>query len=250
MGAFATASVGETSLPPEVGKALDDFVEAAKESFDERLLSIVLTGSAAENRYRCTSDVNLIVVLNEFLEADAASLAPALRVARALIHLDAVFILARELPYAQESFAHMFGDVLRRHRVLHGPDPFAEMQLNRVSEIVNLRHALMNLQLQMRHACVERAGQEDRMALLLADVAGPLGTCAAALSRLENQGTFPPKEALDRLVRSFGEVDYQGAIRDISAIRENQPAVSSATRALFLVCEIVDRMRLRAWSLE
>jgi hypothetical protein len=56
-----------TGDPPEVvARVLDQTVEAAARALGDGLLSIVLFGSAAENRLRPTSDVNLLILVNRF----------------------------------------------------------------------------------------------------------------------------------------------------------------------------------------
>src|SRR5258708_15989718 len=105
-------STAALSLPEIVDRALTDFMAAAKAAFGERLLSVVLFGSAAEGRLRATSDVNLIVVLTEFIQGDAERLAPALQIARAAIHLEPMFLLVTEIPMAADCFAQKFSDIL------------------------------------------------------------------------------------------------------------------------------------------
>jgi hypothetical protein len=51
------------SLPPEVARAIDDFVRAARETLGETLEAIVLFGSAADGTLSPASDVNVILVL-------------------------------------------------------------------------------------------------------------------------------------------------------------------------------------------
>jgi predicted nucleotidyltransferase len=238
-------------LPAHVEKILHDFVAACGKSFAERLSSIVLFGSAAEGRMRATSDVNVIVVLKEYRQKDVADMAQTVRLARAVIHLDVMYLLVQEVHTAVECFAQKFGDIVRRHRMLHGADPFAGLSPSRGAEIYRLRQVIFTLQLRLRQGYAERAGQEDQVALLLADVAGPLRTCAATLARLENQGNFAPKEALERLVTSIGRAELVTAIRDLSEVRERRPPVSGdLTSSFFLILEIVGMIRSHAWRLE
>jgi predicted nucleotidyltransferase len=239
------------SLPSHVEKILKDFVAACVKTFAGRLSSIVLFGSAAEGRMRATSDVNVIVVLNEYEQKDVADMAQTVRLARAVMRLDVMYLLASEIPTAIECFAQKFGDIVRRHKMLHGPDPFEGLAPTRGAEIYRLRQVIFNLQLRLRQGYAERAGLEDQLAMLLADVAGPLRTCAATLARLQSQGTFPPKEALERLVTSLGRADLTTAITDMSLVRERHaPASGDLTASVFLILEIVERIRTRAWRLE
>ncbi len=56
-------SVSIDDLPDRVSRVLAEFVEQALTALGETLRAIVLFGSAAENRLRATSDVNVVVVL-------------------------------------------------------------------------------------------------------------------------------------------------------------------------------------------
>jgi len=242
---------GTAPLPAHVEKILKDFVAACQRVFAERLSSIVLFGSAAEGRLRATSDVNVIVVLNEFAQKDVADMAQTVRLARAVIRLDILYLLPNEIPAAVECFAQKFGDIIRRHRMLHGPDLFLGLTPTRGAESYRLRQVIFNLQLRMRQGYGEHAGQEEQVAMLLADVAGPLRTCAATLARLENQGDYAPKEALERLVNSFGRPELVNALRDMSEVRERRaPPSGDLTTSFFLVMDVIERIRSRAWRVE
>ena len=241
----------DSLVPPHVDKILKDFVEAAKQAFGDRLVSVVLFGSAAEGRMRETSDVNMIVVVKEFRQQDAVDLSPTLRLARAAIRLEVMYLLEDEIAPALECFAQKFADIVRRHRVLYGSDPFTGVAPSREAEIYRLRQVLFNLQVRMRQGVAERAGTQDQVALLLADMAGPLRTCAAALMRLENLGEMAPKEALQRLVESFGDRDLTQSVRDLSEIREGRvPLSGDAMASFFRILDITGRLRNRAWSLK
>jgi predicted nucleotidyltransferase len=237
-------------LPPRVDRLLNDFVESAKKSFAERLSSIVLFGTAAEGRLRATSDVNVIVVLTAFKPDEVTLIAPTLRLARAIVRLDVMYLMVDEIPAVVECFAQKFGDIARRHRVLHGPDPFANLAPSRAAEIYRLRQVVLGLQLHMRQGFAERAGQEDQVARLLADSAGPMRSCAATVMRLENQGSLSPKEALERLADSLNKRELSEAVSDMSNVREQRAAPSGNIQVSFFhALELVEKIRDRAWRL-
>src|SRR5688572_1936942 len=108
----------------DIEHAIRDLVAALREGLGEDLRSVVLFGSAAEDRLRETSDVNAIVVLRRIDAAAAARIADGLRLARAAIRLETMLLLEREIPDAAADFAVKFSDVLRRRRVVFGDDPF------------------------------------------------------------------------------------------------------------------------------
>lgn len=237
------------ALPPHVDRILNDFVTAAQKAFAERLSSIVLFGSAAENRLRATSDVNLLVVLKAFEQPDVTALAPMLRLGRVAARLEVMFLLESEVAAAVECFAQKFADIVRRHRVLVGPDPFEGLAPSRGAEIQRLRQVLLNLQLRLRQGFAERVVQDEKLALLIADFSGPVRTCAAALTRLEGKGDFSPREALEKFADALGSAPSQ-VVRQLPAIRDGHAAeTQDLAGAVFTILEIVEQLRFRAGSL-
>jgi len=237
------------ALPESVNQPLTAFIAAAQTALGDHLHSVALFGSAAENRMRATSDVNLILVLAEFVQSEIERLAPDLRLARAAIRLEPMFLLEREIPAAVECFAQKFADIQRRRLVLYGPDPFASIRIPRPAEIFRLRQVLLNLTMRLRESFAERTGKDDQIALLLAENAGPLRAAAATLLELETGKAFPPKEALDQIAQSKPE--WAAAAERISAIREQRSQASTPIACdVFAFLEMGDALRHRAESLK
>src|ERR1700731_2613084 len=113
-----------SGLPETVAAAITDFLQSALEIFGSDLRSVVLYGSGAEGRLRPASDVNLILVFSAFDPQKAAAIRAPYAAGEAAVRLTAMFLLESELHSACELFPQKFSDVLRRRRVLHGPDPF------------------------------------------------------------------------------------------------------------------------------
>src|SRR5207247_1429482 len=63
-----------------------------------------------------------------------------------------------------------------------------------------LKPVLLNITLRLRAAYLERAATPERLAVLIAEFAAPLRTCAATLLELEGQPLAPPREALQTLL--------------------------------------------------
>ena len=125
--------------------ALTKFVDDAKLALGDDLKSIVLYGSAAEQKLRVTSDVNIVMVLNRFSPEKIDAFREPFRLAHASIRLTAMFLLADEIPAAAEAFAVKFGDIISRHRVLFGDDPFLHLDISRAATIHRLQQVLLNL---------------------------------------------------------------------------------------------------------
>jgi len=112
-------------LPAPLARLLEEVVEQAAAVLADSLQSIVLFGSAAENRLRATSDVNLLFVVAVFDPERVRALGPVLQRAHAAVRLSVMWLTRDEIGQASESFAVKFADMARRHRVLFGPDPLA-----------------------------------------------------------------------------------------------------------------------------
>ena len=240
MNAESTAA-----LPRNVTSVLTDFVDSAKEAFRNDLRSVVLYGSGAEGKLRPTSDVNLILVLTAFNQQQADRLREPLRFAQAAIQLRAMFLLESELRPATEAFAVKFGDIARRRRVLYGDDVFASVTVSRDDAVFRLKQTLLNLTLRMREAYVARSLREEQLAVLIADVAGPLRSCASTLLELEGSPAASPKEALETVSASVSDGQLISEARQRHAL---PPGV--AAPLLFHLMDLARAMSARAVALK
>lgn len=212
-------------------RVLDDFVAAARAALGEDLQSVVLYGSAAEDRLRATSDVNVILVLTRFDMASVDRLREPLRVAQAAARVAPMFLRADEIGAAAEAFAAKFADVRRRHRTLFGPDPFASLAIPRAAELFRLKQVLLNLTLRLRFLYATRSLREEQLALVVAEAAAPLRSAAATLQELEGTAVLPGKEALETFARTLApEGSLAGTLAALSEARQTRRLPPGAAR--------------------
>lgn len=235
-------------LPPNVARVLTDFCNAACQAFGDELRAIVLYGSAAEGRLRPTSDVNLLLVLSRFDPNRAADLREPLRLGQTAIKLTTMFLLEAEIAAAAEAFAVKFADISQRRRVLYGADPFAKLAIPRSAELMRLKQTLLNLTLRWRESFVARGLREEQLAAVIAEAAGPLRACAAALLALEGAPAASPKEALEQIVSALPL--EKTVLVNLTEARQNRllPA-GTAGAALFQLIELAQAMHKRVASL-
>lgn len=238
-------------LPAQVSRVLNEFVAAAQAAFGGDLKSIILFGSAAEGRLRATSDVNVILLLVNFDPARAERLREPLRVAQASIRLSPMFIIESELPSAVTAFAEKFSDILRRRKVLFGPDPFVGVNIPRELLIARLDQVLLNLTLRVRESYVARGLREEQLALAIADAAGPLRSAAAGLIELRGQSMISPKAALEKFLQESGESSWLATHQHVSEAREQlllPPGVAGP--CLLKLVEIAQAIRIQLSQLK
>jgi predicted nucleotidyltransferase len=209
-----------TDLPDTIRRNLEIFAASALEACGPDLVSLVLFGSAAEGRLRASSDVNLILVLKQFVPDRINGLRESLRVAHAAVQLETMFLLESEIPAAAEAFAVKFADIQDRHRILFGTDPFASLEVSRDATLRRLRQVLVNLTLRLRERYALVSLREERLVPVIADCAGPIRAAAATILRLEGKANMPPKEALLDLTGRLRTGVWDKVLKNMSAARE------------------------------
>ncbi|MED5596017.1 nucleotidyltransferase domain-containing protein [Janthinobacterium sp. P210006] len=234
-------------LPEEIQRHLEVFVAAAHNTFGPDLVAAVLFGSAADGQVRATSDVNLLLLLKRFTPPAADALRGPLRLAHAAIDLQVMFLLESELTQAADAFAVKFADIIARHKVLHGADPFASLRTNRDAVLRRLRQVLLNQQLRMRERYLLLSLNEEQLAGAIADAAGPLRSSAASLAQLEGKSGLSGKQALEAFVDQLGEPALHAALQAMSAARETAHlAPGQALPAFTSLMAITERLREHA----
>lgn len=237
-------------LPAQVKQVLDDFLQAARESFGKDLLSVVLYGSAAEGKLRATSDVNLVLVLSSFELGKADPLRAPFRVAQAAIQLRPMFLLREEIPAAARSFASKFADILRRRVILHGYDPFASISIPREIEIIELKQQLLNQILRLRASYISRSLREEQLNYVIAHAIGPLRSSAAALLELQGRSAPSSHNALELIGGELGLTNWPQTLASLSATQESLLAApGEASRLFFEVLNLACRLHSRAEAL-
>ena len=238
-------------LPEEIQRHLDLFVAAAQTAFGDDLAAAVLFGSAADGQVRATSDVNLLLLLKRFTPQTADALRGSLRLAQAAIDLQVMFLLESELTQAADAFAVKFADIIARHRVLLGNDPFASLHTSRDAMLRRLRQVLLNQQVRMRERYMLLSLNEEQLAGAIADAAGPLRSAAASLAQLEGKPAQSGKQALEAFVEQLGEPALHTALQAMSTARETaRLAPGQAMPAFTSLMAITERLREHAEQMQ
>jgi predicted nucleotidyltransferase len=151
---------------PILKKMLTDL----EESLGERLHSVVLYGSTARGDYeKASSDLNLIVVLENLEPPTLEALEPAFtRWRKAGQPFPSIFSPTL-IAESADVFPIEFFDISRRRIVLHGKDPFAELEIH----VDHLRHQcereLREKMMRLREGFIETRGRSKALRLLLTE---------------------------------------------------------------------------------
>lgn len=236
-------------LPIKVQQSLLDFIETAKMACKNNLVSIVLYGSGAEGRLRPTSDINLILVLITFDVAEVNRLREKFRLYHAAIRLDIMFLLETEINTACNAFAVKFNDILNRHRILYGSDPFTGLQVSRSATLQRLQQVIVNLTLRLRERYALISLREEQLVHIIAEVAAPIRTCASTILSIEGKMEVHPKEALEILTKSL-QGDWTKLLVNISKARQEQELPSGEEASTVLkILDLLSAMQERLLGL-
>ena len=203
-----SVNLDEIGLPETVRRILSEVIDKSTATLGPNLRSIVLYGSGAENRLRPTSDINVIYILTSYDRGQVDPLRESLRFAYTTHRLSVMFLLESEINAAMEAFPVKFLDILKRRRILHGIDLFAEREILKSHSIFRLKQVLMNLKLRMRNLYAFRSLREEQLAIIIADLSGPIRSAAATLLELEGVPRMGPREAFQKVLK---EQDPQNA---------------------------------------
>jgi len=232
-----------TTLPPEIDQGLSEFLDAARLAFGDGLVSAVLFGSAAEGRLRAVSDVNLILILKHFDRSRVDLIREQFRIAHTAMRLDVMFLLEVEIEAVMDAFAVKFSDVLSRRRILFGSDPFANFTIPPEAVRRRTMQVLLNLMLRMRERYALVSLREEQLLHVVAEVTGPLRSCAFSVLACEGKHTPSPREAFALILTEQDAAKSTDVIRLIdTARREGTLPPGSAGPLLFSLMELAKFM--------
>ena len=132
--------------------------------------------------------------------------------------------------------------------MLWGSDPFESLLVPRAMAIARLRQVLMNLVMRLRASYALHSQHEERLAALLADVAGPLRASAAEILELEGSTPPAPREALEQIIPTLPGGDWAHVLAAITEARKTRAvdpgtAGSILLKVIDLACHLLGRAR-------
>jgi hypothetical protein len=133
---------------------------------------------------------------------------------------------------------------------LHGEDLLAKAAPSRTALIQRTQQILINLSLRLRERYSLVSLREEQLALVIAESAAPLRAAAAAILELEGQTVASPKEALEIIVRSLPDSDWNGHLQYMSQARQTRSLPAGAAGPTLLgLMELAGVLRKRVEAL-
>lgn len=151
-------------------KQLDALVQKLTAALGERIVSVILYGSAAAGDWQeRASDLNILCVLSSITAQE-------LKLAEPVVHwwtkqgnLPPVLMTESEVEHSSDCFPMEFHDIQERRRVLLGRDVVTGLKIDFSYYRAFVERELRSKQMRLRQKSVELMTQPDRLSKLMSD---------------------------------------------------------------------------------
>jgi predicted nucleotidyltransferase len=213
---------------------LTSLIEKVRKAWGDRLVSVILYGSAAMDDWEQNrSDLNILCVLDRLTPAELGASEPVFRWWREQGNPPPLLLTAAELRASTDCFPMEFFDMREHRRVLHGSDVIRELPVDHRFYRAQVEHELRSKQIRLRQRAAEFLGDGPRLQRLMADSLSTfcvLGRHALVLSGESPHWKKP--EILRALEQRIGS-PLPGA-NEILAVRTSGKTGSGQSAALTL----------------
>jgi len=184
-------------------KLLNQLVEKLQNAYGERLVSIVLYGSAAVGDYSGKfSDINIFCVLTRVTPAELSDAEPIFRWWRDKDNPSPLLMSEHEVRTSTDCFPIEFYDIKERHRVLYGADVVEGLEIGDSFYRAQVEYQLRAKLLRLRQKGAGVMQEKDLLLRLMAEAVSTF--CILTRHALRLHGVDAPFEKRD-IVRQAGE---------------------------------------------
>jgi len=151
-------------------KLLTQLIEKLQKAYGERLVSVVLYGSAvAGDHHADFSDINILCVLSEITPRELSSGEDIFRWWREQGSPSPLLLTEHELATSTDCFAIEFHDIQRQHRLLHGKDVITSLAIDDSFYRAQVEHDLRAKFLRVRQKAGGMLSNPDLLRRMLLD---------------------------------------------------------------------------------
>ncbi len=232
-------------------RVLNQLVERLSKTYQDRLTSVILYGSAAVGDHHGRfSDVNVLCVLREVTLRELAESAGIFRWWRGLGNPAPLLLSGEEVRTSTDCFPIEFHDIQERRRVLHGEDVMAGLQIDESFYRAEVEHELRAKLLRLRQKAAGVLGDKDLLRTLLADSLSTFCTLFRHALRLAGRAAaFEKREVIAQVRDQLGlEARPFEALLDLREGRikarelDPGPVLEQYMRGVQAVIDFVDRL--------
>jgi len=151
-------------------KLLTELVEKLRSANGDRLISVLLYGSAATEAGKDEfSDLNVLCVLKQVTPQELADSEPVIRWWREKKNPAPLLLSEDEVRTSTDCFPIEFHDIKERHKVLHGSNVVSDLTIDYSFYRAQVEHELRAKMLRLRQKAAGVLSEKDVLLRLLAD---------------------------------------------------------------------------------
>jgi hypothetical protein len=151
-------------------KVLNELVEKLQKAYGDRLVSVVLYGSAASgDHHEKFSDLNILCVLSQIAPRELGAGEEIFRWWREQGSPAPLLLTEHEVATSTDCFAIEFHDIKRHHRLLHGKDVVTTLVVDNSFYRAQVEHDLRAKLLRLRQKASGMLSDSDLLRRLLLD---------------------------------------------------------------------------------
>lgn len=226
---------------------LDDLVTQLRAAYGSQLSAVVLYGSAAAGEHiPKQSDYNVLVLLDRI---DPATLAASSAVAQAWSNAGnppPMTMTTGEWQRSSDVFPMEYADILDRHRVLHGPPPFAGITVSRENLRLQLEQQVLGKLLQLRQGALLAGTDGKRQLELITASLSTMMVLFRAVLRLHGERPEGDNVKLAQRVATLADLDGSPFERAVRHVR-GEAKLSSTDAGAVLAGYLTGIERLNAY---
>ena len=150
-------------------RLLNQLCDKLRASFSDRLVSVVLYGSAAAGDYTKYSDLNILCVLSRLTPREMGESESVFRWWREQGNPSPLLLTEEEVRASTDCFAIEFHDIVARHRILAGKDIIADLRVDDSFYRAQVEHELRAKLLRFRQKASGMLSDHDHLRRLMVD---------------------------------------------------------------------------------
>jgi hypothetical protein len=189
----------------KLDKALGQVTGRLTETFSDRLVSVILYGSAVWGEYDGDySDLNILCVLRNVTPRELEDAEPTCRWWRGLGNPAPLLMSEHEVRTSTECFPIEFHDMQERRRVLAGADVIADLAVDDSSYRAQIEYQLRSKLIRLRQKAAGLLSDKDLLRRLMADSVSTFCVLVRHALRLYGNATrWNRREIVDEAERRF-----------------------------------------------
>jgi predicted nucleotidyltransferase len=189
-------------------KLLSQLVEKLRKVYGERLISVVLYGSAACGDHQPKfSDINILCVLEAIAPRELAACEEIARWWRERASSALLMMTEREVSESADCFAVEFIGIQRSHRLLYGKDVVTSLAIGRQSYRAQVERELRAKLLRLRQKAAGMMSRPDLLRRMLLDSVSTFSVLFGHALALRGVDAPPTRREVMALAREHFQID-------------------------------------------